>query len=159
MQDLVKTLFEHLEDKNMMLVTAESCTGGGLGAAITGISGSSEFYDRGFIIYSNRAKTQMLGVPADLIAEKGAVSPEVAETMAHGAISHSDADIALSITGVAGPTGGTDEKPVGTVYFGCMIKGHKAQHFKHHFGGDREDVRKQSVEAGLRILITALETA
>lgn len=107
-----------LADKSLMLATAESCTGGLVAAAITDVSGSSGWFERGFVTYSNEAKSTMLGVPAKLIRDHGAVSEEVARAMAEGALLNSRAQVSLSITGVAGPNGGTPEKPVGMVCFG-----------------------------------------
>ncbi len=157
MSDLAKVLTEMLARKNLKLTTAESCTGGLLGAEITRIAGASSVYERGFITYSNEAKSEMLGVPMDLIDDKGAVSAEIAESMVKGAIENSHADIALSITGIAGPGGGSDEKPVGTVYFGRMIKDQEPTHFKHNFSGDRQAVQRKSADEALRILIAILE--
>lgn len=110
-----------LKEKSLMVATAESCTGGLVAAAITDVAGSSGWFERGFVTYSNEAKSTMLGVPAKLIRDYGAVSEEVAHAMAEGALLNSRAQVALSITGVAGPTGGTPEKPVGMVCFGWSL--------------------------------------
>ncbi|MGB0720036.1 MAG: CinA family protein, partial [Bdellovibrionales bacterium] len=115
MQDLVKRLSTLLREQNIMLTTAESCTGGQIAAAITSLPGASSVFDRGFVTYSNAAKTQMLGVPAQIINTHGAVSAQTAVAMAKGALENSDADIAISITGIAGPEGGSADKPVGTL--------------------------------------------
>jgi nicotinamide-nucleotide amidase len=139
-------------DRGRLVATAESCTGGALAALLTEIPGSSSCLERGFVTYSNEAKAEMLGVPMDLIAEKGAVSAEVAAAMAKGALAHSHADIAVSITGVAGPGGGTQEKPVGLVYFGGMVKGGKAVTERHRFEGERDAVRQQSVAVALQMI-------
>lgn len=148
MDSLVPDIFVKLKDKGWMIATAESCTGGLIGWALTEIAGSSEFVDRGFITYSNTAKTQMLGVPADMIEKYGAVSDEVARAMAAGALQHSDADIVVAVTGIAGPGGGTPEKPVGLVYIAVATQD-KSDVFEHHFSGDRSIIRKNTVTAAL----------
>ena len=132
-----------LAEKSLMLATAESCTGGLVAAAITDVSGSSGWFERGFVTYSNEAKSTMLGVPAKLIRDHGAVSEETAREMALGALARSRAGIALSITGVAGPGGGSGAKPVGTVCFAWAAAG-RATSETRHFEGDREAVRRQS---------------
>ncbi len=114
--DRATSLIDLLRSKGLKLATAESCTGGLIAGAVTEVAGSSDVFDRGFVTYSNEAKTEMLGVPAALIATHGAVSPQVAREMAEGALRHSRADIAVAVTGVAGPGGGTAAKPVGLVY-------------------------------------------
>ena len=127
--------------RQWMLATAESCTGGMVAAACTDLAGSSAWFERGFVTYSNAAKTQMLGVDAQLIATHGAVSEPVARAMAQGALQHSAAQVALAITGVAGPGGGTDAKPVGMVWFG--FAGPWGVHSEvQHFGGERAAVRQ-----------------
>ncbi|MEM7568554.1 MAG: CinA family protein [Pseudomonadota bacterium] len=137
-----------------MIATAESCTGGLIAGAITDISGSSSVLDRGFVTYSNDAKTQMLGVAEDLIAHHGAVSAPVAEAMALGAIQHSRAAISIAVTGVAGPTGGSADKPVGTVWFGMCQRGQNPQSFHRHFAGeDRDGVRERTVIEALEALL------
>lgn len=141
-----------LSERSLMMATAESCTGGLVAAAITDISGSSAWFERGFVTYSNEAKTTMLGVPAKLIRDHGAVSEEVAHAMAEGALLNSRAQVALSITGVAGPTGGTPDKPVGMVCFGwCnrIVTRAETQRFK----GDRQQIRRQAAEHALRGLL------
>lgn len=139
------------------VATAESCTGGLIGAAITAIAGSSDVYERGFITYSNDAKTELLDVPAALIAEIGAVSAEVAEAMARGALARSRADLAISVTGVAGPGGGTEAKPVGLVHIGVMARGGEPVARRFVFPGDREAVRLSSVRAALELAAEAAE--
>ena len=158
MQDLVEQLSSLLAAKEMMLVTAESCTGGLLSATITHKPGASSFFDRGFVTYSNAAKTDLLGVPADMIEEHGAVSEEVAEAMAKGALDNSKAGLAVSITGVAGPDGGSDEKPARTVFFGYALKGGSSGALKHHFEGNRKAVQAQAAATALKHLITVLES-
>src|SRR5215470_11802204 len=138
-----------LKSKGLMLATAESCTGGWVGQAVTSVSGSSEWFDRGFVTYSDDAKREMLGVLAGTLKRFGAVSEETAREMALGALAHSRAQVALSITGVAGPTGGSAEKPVGTVCLGWALSGGSADTETRHFKGDRAEVRRQSVVAAL----------
>jgi len=137
----VQAVANTLLRRRWMLATAESCTGGMVAAACTDLAGSSAWFERGFVTYSNAAKTQMLGVDAQLIATHGAVSEPVARAMAQGALQHSAAQVALAITGVAGPGGGTDAKPVGMVWFG--FAGPWGVHSEvQHFGGERAAVRQ-----------------
>jgi nicotinamide-nucleotide amidase len=137
----VQTVADTLLRRQWMLATAESCTGGMVAAACTDLAGSSAWLERGFVTYSNAAKTQMLGVDAQLIATHGAVSEPVARAMAQGALQHSAAQVALAITGVAGPGGGSVAKPVGTVWF--AFAGPWGVHSEvQHFGGDRAAVRQ-----------------
>jgi len=137
----VQTVADTLLRRQWMLATAESCTGGMVAAACTDLAGSSAWLERGFVTYSNAAKTQMLGVDADLITSHGAVSEPVARAMAQGALLHSAAQVALAITGVAGPGGGSVAKPVGTVWF--AFAGPWGVHSElQHFGGDRAAVRQ-----------------
>ena len=131
---------EILLNSGRMLATAESCTGGMIAAACTDLAGSSQWFERGFVTYSNEAKHEMLGVPTDLIATHGAVSEPVARAMAMGAIEHSRADVAVAVTGIAGPTGGSADKPVGTVWFGFALNGECVTETKV-FAGDRSVVR------------------
>lgn len=145
-----------LRDERLTLVTAESCTGGMVAAAITDISGSSAWFDRGFVTYSNQAKTEMIGVPSDLIDKNGAVSEPVARAMAEGALRNSRAQVALSITGVAGPGGGTDTKPVGMVSFAWSNRLHTSVETQQ-FKGDRDQVRTQAAAHALRGLLELLE--
>lgn len=133
----------------LKLVTAESCTGGMLAMLLTDVPGSSDVLERGFVTYSNRSKTQCLGVDSGLIREHGAVSKEVAEAMARGAIEHSDADVAVAITGVAGP-GKSDKKPAGLVYIALATRQYKdVVVTKHQFKGGRDRVRRQAAEKAL----------
>lgn len=155
MDAIVSALFERLKAHDFKIVTVESCTGGLLTACLTNVAGSSAYVDRGFVTYSNDSKIEMVGVPAALIDEHGAVSGEVAEAMAQGALKVSAAQIAVSITGIAGPGGGSETKPVGLVYIG-MATWEAAKNFQYNFEGSREDVRRQSVEAALALLIKAL---
>jgi nicotinamide-nucleotide amidase len=143
--------------RNVTLATAESCTGGLVAAAITAIPGSSAVLDRGFVTYSNNAKTELLGVPAGLIEAVGAVSEAVARRMAEGAKKHAKVDIAVSVTGIAGPDGGSAEKPVGTVWFGLANR-HGDLFTRHKlFAGGREAIRNASVTYALTLLLGATE--
>ena len=135
------------------LATAESCTGGAIAAALTDIAGSSDVFERGFVVYSNAAKTELLGVPAPLIDRHGAVSHEVAAAMAEGALARSRADIVVSVTGIAGPGGGTPAKPVGLVYIGCARRRGSPSVERHVFAGDRAAVRAASVKRALEVLL------
>ncbi|RMF74268.1 MAG: CinA family protein [Alphaproteobacteria bacterium] len=158
--ELVKQASELLElarDAELHLATAESCTGGLLAAVITEVPGASDVFERGFVTYSNAAKTELLGVPAPLILEFGAVSEEVARAMATGALAHSHADMAISITGIAGPSGGTADKPVGTVCFGLARKGRPVRSWTEHFPPrGRELVREDAVAFALARLTEAV---
>lgn len=138
--------------KGLTLATAESCTGGMVAAAITSVPGSSAVLDRGFVTYSNAAKTELLGVPAALINAVGAVSEEVARHMAQGAKQRAGTSLAVSVTGIAGPDGGSPEKPVGTVWFGLATA--DGQVFAHHrlFPGDRQAIRAASTLYALQLL-------
>jgi nicotinamide-nucleotide amidase len=143
-------------DKGVMLAMAESCTGGMIAAALTDIAGSSSVVERGFVTYTNEAKHEMLGVPAPLIEQVGAVSEEVARAMAEGAVSHSNAQISVSVTGVAGPGGGSDEKPVGLVHMAVAYEGRDTVHERHVFSGDRQAVREQTVMAAFSLVLRVL---
>lgn len=143
----------------LLLATAESCTGGLIAATLTAVSGSSDVVDRGFVTYSNAAKTGMLGVPANMIDTRGAVSEEVARAMAEGALAHSDAHVSVAVTGVAGPTGGTPEKPVGLVHLAAARRGGATVHERRIFDGDRDAVREQTVAVALDLLLRLAETA
>ncbi len=138
-----------------MLATAESCTGGMIAAALTDIAGSSDVVERGFVTYSNAAKTELLGVPAELIARVGAVSEEVAHAMAGGALDHAPVDLAVAVTGIAGPGGGSAEKPVGLVHFGLARRGSATRTEHHVFPGDRDAVRRATVTRALELLLEA----
>jgi nicotinamide-nucleotide amidase len=138
------------------LVTAESCTGGWIAKVCTDLPGSSEWFERGLVTYSNEAKSELLGVkPAD-IHRFGAVSEEVAVAMARGAVANSRADVAVSVSGIAGPDGGTPDKPVGTVCFGWALPGDEVETEIHHLGGEREEVRRVSVATALEGLLSRL---
>lgn len=148
--DVCKELAEILRKESLLMVTAESCTGGSIAAAITDLPGSSEYFAGGFVTYSNEMKTKLLGVPEEVFINHGAVSAECALAMAEGALKVSEADVAVSITGIAGPGGGTAEKPVGLVYMGFAVKGQNATSKKCNFNGDRLSIRKQCVEEALK---------
>lgn len=148
-------LLDTLAHKKMKLVTAESCTGGLLAGLFTEIAGASEVFERGYVTYSNESKSDLLRVPHRLISVQGAVSEQVASAMAQGALTQTKVDITVAITGVAGPGGGSAEKPVGLVYIALATKdGVKA--VQHHFHGERSAVRMQSVAAALAMLKEAL---
>lgn len=149
-----RMLLDRFRAAGLRLATAESCTGGLIAAALTEIAGSSDVLERGFVTYSNEAKTELLGVPDALITKHGAVSAEVARAMAEGALAHSRADLALSVTGIAGPGGGSVEKPIGLVYIGGGRLGQAATAERHLFAGDRGAIRRQSVAAALALALT-----
>ena len=153
---LPSELIDRARAKQVMIATAESCTGGLVAGAITDVPGSSDVFERGFVTYSNAAKTEMLGVDAGMIAAQGAVSEEVATAMAEGALSRSDADIAVSVTGIAGP-GGSDTKPEGRVCFGLAITGQPTLAETVEFGAKgRDGVRVRSVAHALALLRKAV---
>ena len=141
----------------LAVATAESCTGGLIAGAITDVAGSSAWFERGFVTYSNAAKTEMLGVRPDTLATQGAVSEATAAEMASGALAHSRAGLAVAVTGIAGPDGGSDAKPVGTVCFGWARRNGGVDTVTRHFAGDRAAVRVATVEAALRGLIDRLD--
>ena len=145
----VAVLGDALRARGWKLATAESCTGGLIAAACTAVAGSSDWFERGFVTYSNQAKTELLGVPAALIAAHGAVSAEVACAMATGALAHSHAELAVAVTGIAGPGGATPGKPVGTVWLALASAGRRAQAELLQFEGDRQAVREQTVRHAL----------
>ena len=148
---LVERLATQLQQRQWMLATAESCTGGLIAGACTDLSGSSNWFERGFVSYSNTAKNELLGVDMALIQKHGAVSEEVAQAMAAGALARSRAQVAVAVTGVAGPTGGTPDKPVGLVWFGFALR-ERVLAEKMHFPGDRAAVRAATVQHALRRL-------
>ncbi len=151
--ELAKQLGDCLLEKKQLLATAESCTGGGIASAITDIPGSSQWFERGFVTYSNAAKTGLLGVKTDTLQRFGAVSAETAMEMAEGCLAHSLADIAVSVTGIAGPTGGTAEKPVGTVFIGLSVNGKPSQIVHKLFQGNRQQIRQQTIVCALQQII------
>jgi nicotinamide-nucleotide amidase len=153
---LSNALGERLKVDRLRVVVAESCTGGWLAKVVTDIPGSSDWLDRGFVVYSNAAKREMLGVDADLLARDGAVSESVARAMAAGALVRSDAQVAVAITGIAGPGGGSEDKPVGTVWFAWALGAEQISAQRVQFAGDREEVRHQSVRVALERLLELL---
>lgn len=148
------SLLALLRGRGLRLAAAESCTGGLIAATLTAIAGSSDVVERGFVTYSNEAKCELLGVSAESLASAGAVSEEVARAMADGALSRSRADIALSVTGIAGPGGATETKPVGLVFIGGARRGGTLLVERHVFAGDRAAVREASVSAAFRLART-----
>lgn len=158
MHELAARVGKKLKASGALLVTAESCTGGWVAQAITAVSGSSEWFERGFVAYSNAAKAEMLGVAPATLERHGAVSEQTAQEMAQGALGRSRGTLAVAITGIAGPTGGTPAKPVGLVCFAWATKdGTRSE--SRHFAGDRESVRRQSVIRALQGLLEALDSA
>ncbi len=155
---LAEQLGRLLLERGWLLVTAESCTGGGVARAVTEVPGSSAWFDRGFVTYSNRAKVEMLGVDGETLERHGAVSEAVALEMATGALCRSGADLSVAVTGIAGPAGGTPEKPVGTVWI-AWAGGSIPVATRYRFAGDRTAVRGQSVQAALEGLILRAEGA
>jgi nicotinamide-nucleotide amidase len=153
--DLSGFVADFLLRRHWMLATAESCTGGMIAAACTDLPGSSAWFERGFVTYSNAAKTELLGVEAALIAQHGAVSEPVARAMVQGALAHSHAQVAIAVTGVAGPSGGCVDKPVGTVWLGWATSDQVITE-KCHFAGDRQAVRQATVRHALTRLATML---
>lgn len=149
---LTRELADLLAARGLVCATAESCTGGLIGATLTALPGSSRWYAGGVVAYANEVKTALLGVPADMLAAHGAVSRPVAERMAHGARRATGADVGLATTGVAGPDGGTPDKPVGTVWLGWSM-GHETRAELRHFAGDRDAVRAAAVERALAGLL------
>jgi nicotinamide-nucleotide amidase len=154
---LARRIGARLKERRLKLATAESCTGGWIAQAVTSVSGSSKWFDRGFVTYSDEAKKELLGVRAGTLSRHGAVSRETAKEMAAGALARSRAQVALAVTGVAGPTGGTRKKPVGTVCFAWSVRGRAIESLTRRFSGDRRRVRLQSVIAALHGLLERLE--
>ncbi|MEJ8476790.1 CinA family protein [Roseibium sp. H3510] len=145
--------------KNAMIATAESCTGGLIAGLLTEVPGSSAVVDRGFVTYSNEAKQEMLGVPLETLQAFGAVSPQTAIAMAEGALERSHAHIAISVTGIAGPGGGTKDKPVGTVHFAIAVKGQVTTHHPAAFGHEtRDQIRYNAIGKSLKIVLNAIDS-
>jgi nicotinamide-nucleotide amidase len=155
---LAVTLGRLLQARGAKLVTAESCTGGWVAKVVTDIPGSSEWFDRGFVTYSDASKQEMLGVSAASLAEHGAVSGQVAGEMVKGALASSGARVGVAVSGIAGPDGGSDDKPVGTVFFAWALSGAEPSVQRLQFAGDREEVRHQSVRVALERLLELLGT-
>ena len=161
--ELARALALILVERNWKIALAESCTGGLVCATLTDLAGSSDWFERGYITYSNEAKSECLDVPVEIIESFGAVSEQVAKAMADGARRKADVNVAISITGIAGPTGGSPEKPVGTVCFGWSIKQNMADDVKtiaitKQFSGDRQTVREQSCDYALSKLLELLQS-
>jgi nicotinamide-nucleotide amidase len=155
--DSAKQLGDALKKRNLTLATAESCTGGGLSFWITSIPGSSFWFDRGFVTYTDAAKVEMLDVKPDTLTAFGAVSREVAKEMADGALKASHADLAIAITGIAGPTGGSKEKPVGTVWFAAVGYDLQLGPAMQVFSGDRQSVREEAIRYAIDYLMRGLD--
>lgn len=153
LQMVVKQLAQVLKQRRWMMATAESCTGGMIAETCTDLSGSSSWFDSAIVSYSNQAKTALLGVDASLIERHGAVSKEVAEAMARGILDKTGTDLAVAVTGIAGPDGGTEAKPVGTVWIAWSFPDEDIISQSFHFEGNRQAVRKQTVEQGLAGLL------
>jgi nicotinamide-nucleotide amidase len=154
---MVGSLIQDLIQRKCMIAVAESCTGGLLAAALTSIGGSSAVFDRGFVTYSNLSKTEMLGVPMNLIETHGAVSREVAIAMAEGALQKSAAHMTVATTGIAGPKGGSDAKPVGLVHFAVATRGSGTHHIEKRFGAlPRSEIQRLAVETAIKLLKQSL---
>jgi nicotinamide-nucleotide amidase len=147
--ELAQQLGQLLNSKGKKIATAESCTGGWIAQMITEVSGSSAWFDRGFVTYSNAAKMQMLGVKPETLEKYGAVSAQTATEMVNGALAHSDADCAISVTGIAGPDGGTEQKPVGTVFIAWAYKNQDVKVVQKKLTGNRHQIRRQTVKIAL----------
>ncbi|MSO70746.1 MAG: CinA family protein [Alphaproteobacteria bacterium] len=152
-----KTMLDRCRAAGIKLALAESCTGGLIAACLTEIPGASDVLERGLVVYSNAAKTALLGVPAALLEREGAVSDAVACAMAEGALGNAPVELALAVTGIAGPGGGSEAKPVGLVHFAVARKGGKFIHRAARFTGDRRAIRMASVAAGIELLGTAID--
>ena len=156
--ELCQALAQQLRQRGWMLSTAESCTGGLIAAACTDLAGSSDWFERGFVTYSNHAKAESLSVPVDVLRAHGAVSEPVVRAMAQGALAHSKAQVSIAVTGIAGPTGGSAEKSVGTVWFGWALPTGQVVTECQRFAGDRAQVRTATVQHALQRLLTLLPT-
>jgi nicotinamide-nucleotide amidase len=156
--DKAQRVLDACQKARRKLALAESCTGGLVSASLTALSGSSAVVERGFVTYSNEAKQDLLGVPEPLLRAHGAVSAEVAGAMAQGALAHAKADLAVAITGIAGPTGGTADKPVGLVFLATASQGGETRVERHVFSGDRTGVRLASAERALAMLLERVES-
>jgi nicotinamide-nucleotide amidase len=155
--DLARRLLAACEAAGLRLATAESCTGGLIAGCLTEVAGSSTVVDRGYVVYDNRAKEEMLGVQAETLRQHGAVSEATARAMAEGALVRSDCGLAVAVTGIAGPGGGTAEKPVGLVHMAAVRRGLPTLHRAEVFGGDRGEVRLATVEEALLLALAALQ--
>jgi nicotinamide-nucleotide amidase len=155
--NLLAEFAQEMLNNKLVLATAESCTGGGIANWVTEISGSSAFFDRGLVTYSNQAKHEMLGVKEQTLEQFGAVSEQTAIEMVSGALTRSAANVAVSVTGIAGPTGAVEGKPVGTVCFGLQFEGKEAQVTTQYFDGDRAQVREQSIIFALQWVLQGMK--
>ena len=156
---LAENVLAACRTRGWRVATAESCTGGLVAASLTAIAGSSDVVERGFVPYSNKAKTELLGIPPDTIAQHGAVSAETAAAMAKGAVARAGVDLAVSVTGVAGPRGGTPEKPVGLVYLGIATRDAVARVERRIFPGDRTQIRDAALRCALELLLAEARDA
>lgn len=156
MKDLAAEVAQALIQRNARMATAESCTGGWVAQLLTQIPGSSNWFDSGYVTYSNAAKKRMLGVKEETLESKGAVSESVVVQMAEGALRNAEVDITVAISGVAGPDGGTDQKPVGTVWFAWAIRNQATVTCLSFFSGDRQSIREQAVEQALQGVLAYL---
>ena len=156
MNELASRILDLAKAQGLWIATVESCTGGMVAAALTAIPGSSAAFERGWVTYDNRAKREEVGVPADILDSVGAVSAETAKAMAEGALAHAPVDVAVSITGIAGPGGGSAEKPVGLVHFACARRNHPTRHVQHVFAGDRAAIRQEATRTALELLHQSL---
>ena len=156
MDALAQAIVNLLKEKNMTVTTVESCTGGLLSATLVDVSGASEVFYQGVVTYANEAKVRLVGVKEETLRAHGAVSEETAREMAEGGCKSANANAALSVTGIAGPGGGTKEKPVGLVYIGCCVNGNTVVQ-KNNFSGSRREVREQSVAGALKLLYECLQ--
>lgn len=158
-EESTEKLAQLMLDRNWRMATVESCTGGWIAQSLTSLSGSSDWFDCGLVTYSNRAKERFAGVSQELIAAHGAVSAEVALAMAAGTRSRIDVEVVVAVTGIAGPSGGSEQKPVGTVYIAWEIAGRDPLVERFHFHGDREAIRRQSVATAIEELINCLQNS
>ena len=156
MKNLEEQVIFILTEKGLTIATAESCTGGAIAAELVNVSGASKVFNEGFITYSNEAKQKRLGVRVRTLNDFGAVSREMAFEMAKGVCEATKANVGIAITGIAGPSGGTTEKPVGTVYIGCCVN-RATKVTENHFDGSRSEIRKQSVQAALELILECVE--
>jgi nicotinamide-nucleotide amidase len=155
----IKDVLERAREQGLKIATAESCTGGLIAAALTSVAGSSDVVERGFVTYSNEAKHELLGVPTDMLEAFGAVSEQVARAMAEGALEHSRADLAVSVTGVAGPGGGSEEKPVGLIHLAAARSGNPTVHARLTCGNiGRDEIRQASMMKAFELLIDQMST-
>lgn len=154
---LITQIAQQLLQHDWKLATAESCTAGGLAYALTSLAGSSAWFDRGFVTYSNHSKEELVHVKHETLVQYGAVSSETVSEMAVGALENSQAQISIAITGIAGPDGGTPDKPVGLVWFGIVSINKPVETYRHIFQGDRQDIREQSIDEALTFLLNSLK--